>query len=66
MAEIELVCRACKHPWRVTTQRAIKAKQKRCPECGSETVRQTMSSFLRNGPLSNPNCGAPPPPTRYG
>ncbi len=61
MATIDLVCRDCKHAFEVVTRVtgvAIKEQQKRCPECRSSNVRQTLSSFLRNGPLSDVECGA--------
>ena len=58
MAEVDLVCNDCKHTFEVLTRTTIKEKQKRCPECGSRNVRQTLASFLRNGSLSNPQCGA--------
>lgn len=60
MSQIDLVCRQCKHAFSVFTRGApVKDKQKRCPECESKSVRQTFASFLRNGPLSDPNCGLP-------
>ena len=59
MATIDLVCNDCKHPFEFLTRVAIKPRQKRCPKCDSENVRQTIASFLRNGPLSDPICGAP-------
>ena len=61
MAKIDLVCRDCKHAFEVVTRVtgvAIKERQKRCPQCGSGDIRQTLSSFLRNGPLSDAECGA--------
>jgi rRNA maturation endonuclease Nob1 len=61
MADIDLVCQECKHAFKVVTPVvgvAIKEKQKRCPQCGSHQVRQTLGSFLRNGSLSSPDCGA--------
>ena len=59
MATIDLVCNECKHAFAVVTRVAIKPKQKRCPKCDSENVRQSFASWLRNGPLSSPGCGAP-------
>jgi len=58
MAEIDLVCNDCKHTFGVVTRGVIKDKQKRCPKCGSRDVRQTLTSFLRNGSLSAADCGA--------
>jgi putative FmdB family regulatory protein len=60
VATIKLVCQQCGHAFTVSTRGAIKDKQKRCPECRSESVRQTFGSFLSNGPLSSPTCGAVP------
>ena len=60
MATINLVCEECKHAFTVLTPGAIKERQKRCPECGSPKVRQTLGSFLRNGSLSSPTCGILP------
>lgn len=57
---IDLTCQACKHAFTVETAGAIKDRQKRCPECGSTEVRQTLLSFLRNGSLSSPTCGIVP------
>lgn len=59
MARIELVCRDCKHSFVLQTRGAIRDKQKRCPECDSQNIRQTLGSYLDNGPLSSPLCGAP-------
>lgn len=59
MAHIDLVCPDCQHTFEVVTRVAIKQKQKRCSKCGSERTRQTLASYLRNGPLSDPNCGTP-------
>jgi hypothetical protein len=58
VATIKLVCQQCKHAFTVSTLGAIKDRQKRCPECRSQEVRQTFASFLSNGPLSSPTCGA--------
>ncbi len=66
MAHIDLVCRDCDHRFEVVTRVAIRQKQKRCPECRSENVRQTMASFFRNGALSDPSCGAPQRSSGYG
>jgi len=60
VATINLTCQDCKHAFVVQTAGAIKDRQKRCPECGSTAVRQSLGSFLRNGPLSSPTCGVAP------
>ena len=59
MATIKLVCQQCKHAFTVSTLGAIKDRQKRC-RMSLEGVRQTLASFLSNGPLSSPTCGAVP------
>ena len=56
MPTYDLVCRACGTSFTVTLKAAIKAKQKRCPDCRSQAVRQTVSSYLRNGSLSTQGC----------
>jgi putative FmdB family regulatory protein len=58
VSHFDLVCRECGHSFRVVTRAAIKDKQKRCPECRSSDVRQTLTSYLRNGPLWSSDCGA--------
>ena len=59
MPVYDLVCSDCSHTFAVTTRVPIKDRQKRCPECSSTRVRQKFSSYLRNGSLSDPACGAP-------
>ncbi len=59
MAHFDLICKDCGHKFVVVTGRRSATKQKRCPECGSENIRQTFGSYLQNGPLSSPTCGAP-------
>lgn len=59
MAIFDLRCRACRTTSQIVTRGAIKERQKRCGACGSTDVRQSFGSFLRNGPLANPSCGAP-------
>jgi putative FmdB family regulatory protein len=58
MAHLDLVCRDCGHRFEVVTRVAIRQKQKRCPECRSQNVRQAFASYLRNGPRSGRSCGA--------
>jgi putative FmdB family regulatory protein len=60
MASFDLVCKGCGHAFTVGSRNAIREKQKRCPQCRSKLVRQTLTSYLRNGPLSSPTCGATP------
>jgi putative FmdB family regulatory protein len=66
MAIVDLKCKTCEHSFQLVTRGAVKEKQKRCPECGSKDIRQSFSSYLRNGPLSSPQCGAPACNTSYG
>ncbi|MFA4966086.1 MAG: FmdB family zinc ribbon protein [Thermoleophilia bacterium] len=65
MAIVDLRCHACGNAFQLVTRAAVKPQQKRCPSCGSEDIKQTFASYLRNGPLSSPACGAPHP-TSYG
>ena len=58
MAHFDLICKDCGHKFVVVTRAAIRDRQKRCPECDSANVRQSVGSYLQNGPLSNPACGA--------
>lgn len=60
MAVIKLVCQRCRSVSAISTSGAIKDEQKRCLECGCPQVRQTLGSFLSNGPLSSPTCGVAP------
>lgn len=66
MARLNLVCKDCGHAFAVVTRAAITEKQKRCPECRSANVKQTLGSYLRNGSLSSPTCGAPRASRGYG
>jgi len=66
MAQIDLVCRDCGHSFEVVTRAAIREKQKSCPACASPNVRQTFASFLRNGSLTDPSCGAPQRSSGFG
>ena len=66
MAIFDLSCKNCGHKYQLVTRGAIKTKQKRCPECDGADIKQSFGSYLRNGPLSDPNCGAPACNTSYG
>jgi len=59
MPRFDLVCKDCRHSFMVVAKGSIKRKQKRCPECSSDHLRQTLSSYMRHGSLANPRCGAP-------
>jgi putative FmdB family regulatory protein len=48
MASYDLVCTECDHEFEVYVQGFLKDDDKVCPECGSASVRQKFSSFLRN------------------
>jgi putative FmdB family regulatory protein len=52
----DLVCRDCGATFAVSLKTAIKSKQKRCPECRSQAIRQTFASYLRNGSLATQGC----------
>ena len=60
MATIKLVCQQCKHAFTVSTLGAIKDRQSVVLSVVLQEVRQTLASFLSNGPLSSPTCGAGP------
>ena len=66
MAHFDLICKDCGHKFVVVTRAAIRKKQKRCPECESENIRQTVGSYFQNGPLSSSTCGAPQRSSGYG
>ncbi len=66
MATFDLICRDCGRTFEVVTRVAIREKQKRCPECKSQDIRQSFASFLRNGSLADPSCGAPQRSSGYG
>jgi putative FmdB family regulatory protein len=66
MAHLDLVCRDCGRSFEVVTRVAIRERQKRCPDCRSQDIRQTLASFLRNGSLSDSSCGAPQRSSGYG
>lgn len=66
MGYFTLICKDCGHKFQLVTGGAIKQKQKRCAKCGSKDIRQTLGSYLANGPLSSPTCGEPRPTSGYG
>lgn len=47
MATYEFVCKDCGKEYGVFVQGFIEDDDKHCPDCGSESVRQKFSSFLR-------------------
>jgi putative FmdB family regulatory protein len=55
MARMDLVCKTCRHTFTVATRNHLKDEEKRCPQCGSASVRQTFASYMRNGPLLDPD-----------
>ncbi len=57
MIKLDLVCNACKHAFELEAETSLKDDEKRCPECGSDSTRQTFQSYLRNGPLLDPKWG---------
>lgn len=59
MIKLDLVCSACKHAFQMEAATILKDEEKICPECGSDRVRQTFASYLRNGPLLDPKWGCP-------
>jgi rRNA maturation endonuclease Nob1 len=63
---VDLVCGACKHAFSMDAETLLKDEEKNCPECGSQSVRQTFSSYLRNGPLLDPRWGSRSNCTHFG
>ena len=60
MAHIDLVCKDCGHTFEVVTRGAIKPQAEALPQVRlGERPPDASRSYLRNGPLSDPNCGAP-------
>lgn len=66
MATFTLVCKDCGHHFSLVTGGAIKKRQRHCTDCGSENIRQSLGSYLANGPLSSPTCGEARPTSGYG
>ncbi len=60
MPVVSLHCRACGTKFKIETEVALKESEKRCISCGSTDLQQSLWSWLGNGPLSSPTCGAPP------
>ena len=54
MTHLDLVCQVCKHSYGVDSESMLKADDKKCPECGSDSYRQTFASYRHNGPLVDP------------
>jgi putative FmdB family regulatory protein len=52
----DLTCRDCGHAFTLKLKQAIKDNRKRCPECESRAIRQTLASYLRNGSLATQGC----------
>ena len=57
MNRLDLVCSTCKHSFQLDAETVLKDEEKNCPECGSASTRQTFASYLRDGPLLDPNWG---------
>lgn len=56
----DLVCSACGREFAVEADRPPTDDERRCPDCGSDRVRQTFASYVRNGPLLDPKWGQGP------
>ncbi|HJW76784.1 MAG TPA: zinc ribbon domain-containing protein [Thermoleophilia bacterium] len=59
MARYDFVCGECGHVFEVLTTQGITERQKKCPQCGSRSVRQKFWSYLRNGPADESAACAP-------
>lgn len=59
MPTMTLVCNRCKQTYAVEATNNLKDDTKHCPQCGSDSFRQTFTSYLRNGALLDPQwaCG---------
>ena len=57
MAQYDFVCRDCGNAFEVFVRGLIKDADKQCPQCGSVSVRQKFSGFLRNRPSTDSSCG---------
>jgi putative FmdB family regulatory protein len=66
MVRMDLVCSTCKHAFEVAAKTNLMNDEKHCPECGSDRVRQTFGSYLRNGPLLDPKWGCREERSHYG
>ena len=60
MAHFDLICKDCGHKFVVVTRAAIRDKQKRCPECESDNVRQSFGSYLAERAALQPHLRRPP------
>jgi putative FmdB family regulatory protein len=58
MATLVFMCKSCGHKWKLISHTTLGPQEKQCPECGSADLKQSFGSYLRNGPLSDPKCGA--------
>ena len=54
MPKLDLVCSECKHSYTVEAASILRDEEKHCPQCESKSTRQTLASYLRNGPLLDP------------
>ncbi|NLE10898.1 MAG: hypothetical protein GX630_05275 [Actinobacteria bacterium] len=57
MIRMDLVCNKCKRSFALEAETLLRDQEKQCPECGSDSVRQTFKSYFRNGPLLDPKWG---------
>ena len=59
MAQYDFICIDCNHEFELYCTGFIKDEDKVCPECGSASLRQKFTSFLRNGSTASSGCAAP-------
>jgi len=57
MALYDFKCEDCGNEFEVYVQGFLEDAERKCPKCGSRTVRQKFGSFLRNfGSSSSSGC----------
>ena len=52
-----MICNTCDRTFEVFRQGFLRDKDRVCPECESDDVRQKFTSFLRNLGAGSSSCG---------
>ncbi len=65
MASYDFVCMDCGDSFELFVHGFIKDEQKRCPACGSASVRQKFSSFLSRASSSPASSCTPRPGSAF-